>query len=293
MFKGTQAKMTHNITLRAWSVGCLVNNHTFFNVRHVFNKTVYLEGENNDLIILSAYEWRAPFIVNVHAEEITSFKQIVKPEEKVIVDRESFVFKESGLIVKLEGSEYYAGLEPPESISPLGLPEINRLLGILVLLSTCFEDSFWSRERKMICNALLSGETLSEHTMMKIVGLGGGFTPSGDDFYTGYLASLVYHEKVRGRSNTALIIPDVVLNRTTWASRRLIQYAAKGIFDEAIEELLKNMYEGSIERTVNSLIQLARRGHTSGFYLAVGLITGFTERVHRNKSACLKRICNA
>jgi hypothetical protein len=104
----------------------------------------------------------------------------------------------------------------------------------------------------------------------KIVGLGSGFTPSGDDTLGGFLAT---YNSFAGTIGRAPVLSDSQLleEKTSWISAKLLDYAQRLILDEQLQRLIDsaNKNENSL---VTALETLLPRGHTSGIDIAVGAI---------------------
>ncbi|MBA3052548.1 DUF2877 domain-containing protein [bacterium] len=92
----------------------------------------------------------------------------------------------------------------------------------------------------------------------KLLGLGGGLTPSGDDFLVGYIAA----KKMGGME-----IPfKLDLSRTTPLSAHFLKHALRGRFSDQITAFIK---EGDL-----SILSF---GGSSGAATAVGVIKGLAE----------------
>jgi hypothetical protein len=106
---------------------------------------------------------------------------------------------------------------------------------------------------------------------LKIVGLGSGFTPSGDDTLGGFLAA--YNSLARAIERVAILLDSGLLEaRTNWISARLLDYMQRLILDEQLHQLLESAANGDRDAFVDALETLFPRGHTSGIDIAVGTI---------------------
>jgi hypothetical protein len=106
---------------------------------------------------------------------------------------------------------------------------------------------------------------------MMCLGLGSGFTPSFDDFVSGFLC-------VFNIGAVALQLPPVVIDvadaekRTGWASARLLDYMQKGFMDEDVERVVSAFYGGKGDSFILSLEDVIGRGHSSGLDISVGIV---------------------
>ena len=105
----------------------------------------------------------------------------------------------------------------------------------------------------------------------RIVGLGSGFTPSGDDALGGFLAAYNSLAPTIGRSRISL--PFVSLEtKTSWISAKLLDYMQRLILDDQICRVIDSAAEGSEDALVLALETLLPRGHTSGIDISAGVV---------------------
>lgn len=92
----------------------------------------------------------------------------------------------------------------------------------------------------------------------RLIGLGPGLTPEGDDLLAGALAvSAVLHGPLAG------VLPDDLRVRTTKLSATLLELAARGAVMEPVHGLLSPQWRTALDR-------LARVGHSTGRAYAAG-----------------------
>jgi Protein of unknown function (DUF2877) len=106
---------------------------------------------------------------------------------------------------------------------------------------------------------------------LPLIGRGGGFTPAGDDFIAGLLATFNYIARSR-RTRQILMPRGLVMARTVPESAGILGYAARGFVDEALERLLLASLENERRSFRNELLEMARRGHTSGVDISLGVL---------------------
>jgi hypothetical protein len=103
--------------------------------------------------------------------------------------------------------------------------------------------------------------------LSSIVGLGNGFTPSGDDFIVGFLFCL----------NRILLCSNhkdakfVIMGNTNWASKKFIDYSQNGIVIEPLEMFVNFLLSGENE-TKFPLMDLIQVGKSSGIDASIGAI---------------------
>jgi Protein of unknown function (DUF2877) len=92
----------------------------------------------------------------------------------------------------------------------------------------------------------------------RLIGLGPGLTPEGDDLVAGALAiSAVLHGELPG------VMPNDLRARTTRLSATLLELAARGAVMQPVHELLTPDWRAALRR-------LARVGHSTGRAYAAG-----------------------
>jgi hypothetical protein len=115
-----------------------------------------------------------------------------------------------------------------------------------------------------------SAELHSPASYLPLVGRGGGFTPAGDDFLGGLFATYNFVARCRG-SKQIRIHRDLLYGKTVPESANLLFYAARGYVDEGMERLILRSLDGGLDFS-DELIEVARRGHTSGIDMSLGVL---------------------
>lgn len=115
--------------------------------------------------------------------------------------------------------------------------------------------------------------------MQKLLGLGPGLTPSGDDFVIGmmavlWLASSIDSQNSEAFRGLAAKTGRLGNDKTTGIGAFFVKQASLGRFPEKLQNLitaLPNAGEGRISRSVRELLEL---GATSGRDMAAGVVFG-------------------
>jgi hypothetical protein len=110
---------------------------------------------------------------------------------------------------------------------------------------------------------------------LKIVGLGSGFTPSGDDMLGGFLATYNSFAKTTERE-PILFDSGLLEEKTSWISVKLLNYMQRLILDEQLHRVIESATSEDQDALVIALETLLPRGHTSGIDIAVGAILGLS-----------------
>jgi hypothetical protein len=104
-----------------------------------------------------------------------------------------------------------------------------------------------------------------------IVGLGSGFTPSGDDTLGGFLA--VYNALAKAIQRHQIILDFAALQqRTSWISAKLLDYMQRLILDEQLSSMMEAAARGDSDSLILEAQTLLPRGHTSGIDIDTGAI---------------------
>jgi len=115
----------------------------------------------------------------------------------------------------------------------------------------------------------------------RIVGLGLGLTPSGDDVLVGFLASHKilssnFWKQLNGSSlNNTLV--QIAVSKTTPVASEFLRYALDGIFSDTLYHVFEALPTKSSHKTDTLSIQeFINWGHTSGTDTLVGVVLGLS-----------------
>ncbi|HLF28250.1 MAG TPA: DUF2877 domain-containing protein [Anaerolineae bacterium] len=113
----------------------------------------------------------------------------------------------------------------------------------------------------------------------RLIGLGPGLTPSGDDFLVGYLAGLWSTARRDSPRYSFLVTLGAEIanraGRTNAISRAYLRHAAQGCVSRAIATLASAIGAGEDSASVQQAAYAALRvGHTSGAACVAGLLSG-------------------
>jgi hypothetical protein len=123
---------------------------------------------------------------------------------------------------------------------------------------------------------------------LPIIGRGGGFTPAGDDFVGGFLAT--FNCFARCTRVQQISIPlRLLAGRTVPESAALLSYASRGYMDEPFERLILGVLRG--RAFFDDLLEVAHRGHTSGIDASLGVILAVAALSDRSEGGDSLREC--
>jgi len=237
----------------------------------VFENTVYLKTGYDDLICLTSKDVKAPMNLNLNTP--VDFLKLDCISKKAIrtptgLKLETIVFdtKNSKIYPIAKNHEIKNGLQNRVLFSVDEINLLDTLGSILDNYSPFFNELSYSIR--------LISESTQKRDLMKlsnqlsgIVGLGNGFTPSGDDFIVGFLFCL---NRILSSSNHKHG-KFVIMGNTNWASKKFIDYSQNGIVIEPLEVFVNFLLSGENE-IKSSLMDLIQVGKSSGIDASIGAI---------------------
>jgi uncharacterized protein DUF2877 len=133
------------------------------------------------------------------------------------------------------------------------------------------------RRACMLRAALCAGDLAAAGLHGKaMIGLGPGLTPSGDDFLVGLFATL--HVPQNPCRELAGVCDDILVDvarRTNAISAAALQAAARGRVREVIQDLIRELVQGTPDRLAAALSRVLAIGSTSGTDIVAGMLCGF------------------
>lgn len=112
----------------------------------------------------------------------------------------------------------------------------------------------------------------------KLVGLGPGLSPSADDALAGFMAGLWWTANSLGRELVRVrTMNETIVGRmggTTLMSQQLLEHAALGETNEAVEGFIESLLVGTAADVKAGVERISKIGETSGIDTAVGVLLG-------------------
>jgi len=237
----------------------------------VFENTVYLKTRNDDLICLTSKDVKAPMNLNLNTP--VDFLKLDCISKKAIrtptgLKLETIVFdtKNSKIYPITKDHEIKNGLQNRVLFSVDEINLLDTLGSILDNHSPFFNELSYSI--KSISESTQKRDLMKlSNRLSGIVGLGNGFTPSGDDFIVGFLFCL---NRILSSSNHKHG-KFVIMGNTNWASKKFIDYSQNGIVIEPLEVFVNFLLSGENE-IKSSLMDLIQVGKSSGIDASIGVI---------------------
>lgn len=277
-------------TLHANQIGSLAaqalnsgEESTVGQVIATFPNSFYVKTRDDQLLFITNRSLRSPITVNVVYSG--RFTDIVKPLEPVYLhDRRLCNSNLSIEFTSIPGEEenvfvdkdpYYLKLMESSILLSTILNVIENTGSVLDQNQFMVHDSIGGFVRHGLLPLRNKGIP-SEFAVAasKIIGLGPGFTPSGDDFLLGFL--IIYNSLSPAIARTPIYLEFKQLaGRTNWISAKLVDYAQHLQVDDQLLRVIRSMSTAHGD-TVTALEALIPRGHTSGIDIATGAVLGLS-----------------
>jgi uncharacterized protein DUF2877 len=247
-----------------------------------FPNSFYVKTIKNDLIFITNRQLKSPITINLDSAAV--IERIVTPLEPVSVDERNIHVGDTATI-QLSATIPYGNAynleNPPAQQFKLTKEALNLSSAILTIIDSShsvLDSKGLAHEgaRNFVRTGIItlrdSGKAgqFSE-TALKIVGLGSGFTPSGDDVLGGFLSTYNFLAHNINRSKVLLDF-DLVQKHTNWISAKLMDYMQRELLDDQVQQLIRSAALGDEDEFILAMETLLPRGHTSGIDISVGAI---------------------
>lgn len=272
------AKYIGSLALKALSTG---DSALAGQVVNTFSNSFYLRTGSDELIFVTNRSLRSPITINL--DTTRNLEQLVKPMELIRVNGKELHLGTDTIIELGTASTFQDWIEPTSELGPeftkIGKPLrlISFILSIVDTRQSVLDPhalahpgiaDFVSNGVMPLSRPGTAGRF--RETALKIVGLGSGFTPSGDDTLGGFLAT--YNSFARTiRRAPVLLDCQLLEQKTSWISAKLLDHMQRLILDEQMQRLINaaNKNENNLATALETLLP---RGHTSGIDIATGAI---------------------
>jgi len=271
-------------------------------VSGIASRGIYLQPENDLTLYLSLEDFRGPLTLNL--EEGSTRLEKIKPGCSAQFTSGEMQFPDENITISLEDSNIWhpSPVDNEIKIKPGHLDSILSLVNKLIpespylpLLSknpSQIPDMPVIGERILnLRNALVTGspEKIAEEST-KLLGLGPGLTPLGDDFLLGVLLTLnrwghiilplrsdiQKSDSESHPTNLVNYLNQIILEntrlKTTQISASLLACAMEGAADERLLKVLDGFFS-RVDITQNEIKNLLHWGSSSGITVLAGMIS--------------------
>lgn len=244
----------------------------------VFPHSLYIKAMNGELIFVTCQQLRSPISVNLDSK--INLAQNVKQGDTASLRGDQIRLGESVFINVSRAKAFIAKTKP--QLHQLTVTKDALHLGSLILMIVDNKLSVLDQAglanggaSKFVSDGVLPFRRSNDIDLIRnagrmIIGLGTGFTPSGDDLLGGFLATYNSFTQLVGRQTINLSF-NTLEGRTNWISAKLLDYMQRQILDEQMNGLLASSASQSGDFML-ALEALLSRGHTSGIDILVGAL---------------------
>jgi hypothetical protein len=247
----------------------------------VFPTTFYVKTTDHELLLVTSRQLTSPITVNLRCKG--NFHQVIKPQDEVSLLEGEIRVGES-ISIDLSHAMSSGRMQIPQ-VGELALTKETLFFCSLILavidnrLSVLDPAALaHGGASRFVSGGILPFRESNDvddlsNAAKEIVGLGTGFTPSGDDLVGGFLASYNALAHIIHR-------PIIYLNfhllesRTSWLSAKLLDYMQRLMLDNQVGTLLESVASHDDDTFIVMLETLLPRGHTSGIDMLVGMTLG-------------------
>ncbi len=281
------------VTLRAKYIGSLAaealttggNSGIIGQVMSTFPNSFYVKALNGELLFVTNRSLRSPITLNF--DSTLRLDQAVKPLDPVYSHGKEIQVAEISIDLRNVPS-FRSKSSVTSQLSP-DFTEIGKALRVICFLLNIIDTRQSVLDPRGLAHdgvahfledgvfplRLSSMEARFRDAALRIVGLGSGFTPSGDDTLGGFLATYNSLAQAVGRSPIFLEFPTLQ-EKTSWISAKLVDYMQRLILDEQMRSVIELAAEGDGDAMVLALETLFARGDTSGIDISVGTIVALS-----------------
>jgi hypothetical protein len=264
-------------------------------VMGITTKGIFLSSGDRVLFITDA-PYKSPFNIYVNQFEIFAAQMKI---------RDAFIYNSTLSEIMFPRQQMRLEFRSPEIWSPEGPVEITTSLPERKMRLNVILDDFLKREPgkgwlflHSVNQAGISLDNLQERISLnsekfticftardlegclaaagKLVGLGGGLTPSGDDWLTGFLLYQVRREQSQGLKDPFLKdlcerVITLAFDKTTMISASRLIAAARGMAEQPFISLIDYLFDQNAKVVLNLIDILFNFGHSSGVDTCMGI----------------------
>lgn len=251
-------------------------------VTNTFANSFYVRTWNGELLFISNRSTKSPITINLKSE--LRLDSVTKPLDLLTV-RADEIQTPAGTTINLNRASQYKPQQGVRSQVSNKFSKIGRaievasfILRIIGTHRSPLDSLAYERVAAFVQKGVFSlrdtGVDMDfRNQAQSILGLGYGFTPSGDDILAGFLATYNSFAPAIGRPEVMLDF-SILASRTSWVSSKLLQYTQRLILDQQFEQLIQAAAEANFDEFLLEFETLLSRGHTSGIDTAIGVVLG-------------------
>ena len=245
-----------------------------------FPNSFYIRTQDDQLLFFTNRALPSPITVIIGASD--NFANVIKPHEELLCQNSRLFTRNLSIDLKQVSRQPISEDSTRRSPDFVRLVEASEILSVILSIIDT-KGSALDATLRPIHNSitdfvrniidLRDGEEFVA-AALKIVGLGMGFTPSGDDLLLGFL--LVYNSLAQTIARAPIHLEfKHLVKRTNWISAKLLDYAQHLLIDDQMQAVVDSI--SNIDQDpVLAVETLIPRGHTSGIDIAAGIVLGIS-----------------
>lgn len=249
----------------------------------------FLNSAEKILFVTSA-PYKSPYNIQINEYEQLAAK--VKVGDQWQVSGEVLEFNESNMRIDMGSALFWSPL--PQKIISTGCDEqivrINQLMrrlreldphkGWLIIFNSEPQNKMGLHIRQLTKQFLAGIDNSDKSVYLKgarsILGLGGGLTPSGDDWLTGFFLFHARRAQAQNVNDPFLTdlgaeITNMAFESTTSISANRIEAACQGWAEEIFLEVIDHLFDAEFPLSDEKIVQLVNFGHSSGVDTCLGI----------------------
>ncbi len=259
-------------------------------VINVFSTAAYLEGEEGEIFWVAAADsppHQRSLITSYSPEAFATGENFYHQSSRVQIGEKVFISMDQALIWK------------PLAIDFENIPNLSELERIWQNWLVAFQEinDPWIKIDRRFFPLVISSSKLKISTIVekcaRLIGLGPGFSPAGDDFVGGllfvfYFLQKAYPELLEREENIISNFLEWARSRTNIVSWTILKDLALGQGPEPAHKILHNLFQGKDVSAIGPEVEeLARLGHTTGRAIFYGILAGLLILLGRDYSKYL------
>ncbi len=275
------------------------SNSSEIKIHSVFSRVINITSSEGVLYTIANKNTdNAPYTLRLDFEK--SFKDIINKEDKITIDKGSIMIGNLEIYLsdlsmrkneRVRLSDFFVSniKKNIEMFDELIIESgerggckayyLHHFLGMYKNSENLIEKEVRKRIESFY-NDLMDNK-LDENSIKKLVGLGAGLTPSGDDFLTGFLASVGVFDCNRNLVEMIRSYIYPLLNSTTDISGAMLKAALEDKYREFLNEFVYSFFGYDNEEFIKAFKNLLTIGSSSGTDMCVGVLVGFLYTIER------------
>jgi hypothetical protein len=278
-------------------ISLATSNDILGNVISVFDSTINIKTINNELLVVTSGKVLSPISMNVFStsDRTCGFRQLVsygaslRKQDKetlligkfILIDlKKSRIFKNNFEIPSYNCLRRFGNLSNKIFYTLLKTARRGCLLDPDFTTNGLLTKTLLRLQRHTLTGDNKKFVKLISNTLLELCGRGPGYTPSGDDFISGYC--ILFNSLSDFLDTEKITLPsEKIVNSTTWMSSKFIEYYGKCVVDEQIQEMINSVSAGDPAKYMSLLHQISYRGHTSGADIGIGMTAALYTLIDR------------